>query len=306
MTAEGRENARRLTMVVVALLIAGGSVLLMRMVAQYIAGAVTPEPVSRNIGRIEAGVNAPRIHDLQKLLPEICRYSFLGRSCRREETHHLMPVELLKQVKHKEALANGWKPLQEHRDLPASAVLALQRANGAYYETNDGRFVTRQFWAESPESSGMVEIDLPDTGHFGCEIRQPEEGKEPEEPDIIELAAPASVGILQQMPMPLYGTFFGEVVFCVLQPRETGAVFYLNTVTRLTAEETRKRARKAALASGWSRVNADGDFYQKANLSLGFDCRNDAQCPGLTAISYRISDDEVRINKQMEKMNENR
>lgn len=284
-----RDVLRRLALVFAALVFAAGSMLLMRMVARQVAGVVAPEPVARAVNRVEAGANAPRVYDLKTMVPEEYHYSVLGRACRRTESSYLMPVDLLRRTKDAEAVASGWKKVESGDPVVARAL----RRRGAYYETNDGRFVSRQYWADRPDCSHMVDIDLPDVSHF--EIDALPDQKEPE---ITDIAAGKGARFRSRMPDPIRAVVVGDPVFTALHRREEGAVFFATTVTPLPVPAALKRVREAVKDNGWRRGGKEGDFYQQKNLSLGVDCQADVAKPGLAILSYRISDDEVRINQQ--------
>lgn len=293
---------RRLLTVVFAVAFAVGCVMVMRIVAQYIAGATMPKPSSQFSQVIETGANAPRDYALSDMIPPDFRYSIVGRPCKREETSYLMPIAVLLNEKDAESRARGWEPLSPERT-PTAKIFKARR--GLYYKTKEGRFVARQFWSENSQCSHMVEIELPDIESFSVDIRQ-----NGPTPDLAEFAGVGLGRFRAQMPVLLRDTIVGTPVFTVLQSREeNGGVFYVTSLDTLPVEVVEKRAVAAAGRAGWTRLElppgmASRHVYQLRNLSLAFDCQTDVQHPGQTVISYRISDDEVRV-KPKRSENEN-
>lgn len=291
---DGQPVVRRLLMCVIAVALAAGSVMVMRIVAQYVAGVAAPEPLAQVTARVETGANAPRVYVLAEMIPPAWRYSVVGRPCRREETSHLMPIKVLRSEKEAEALARGWKPLSS--DDPTAAKF-LRAHRGTYYRTNDGRFVTRQFWSENRECSHMVEIELPDVETLSLDMRR--DGPEPE---LAEFAALGLARFRQEMPPLLRDTVTGIPVFTALQRREeNGGVFHVTALETKPVAVAEKLALAAAERAGWTRLGlppgmVERKLFRRDNLSMTFDCQTDSEHVGQTVISYRISDDEVRVN----------
>lgn len=292
---EAQSVQRRLLTVVFAVAFAVGCVMVMRIVAQYIAGATMPEPSAQVSQVIETGANAPRTYMLSDIIPPDFRYSVLGRPCKREETSYLMPITVLWNEKEAEARARGWEPLSPNESTTAKF---LKMRRGKYYKTKDGRYVSRQFWSENSECSHMVEIELPDIESLSMDIRQ--DGPEPE---LAEFAGAGLARFRTQMPALLRDTIVGVPVFTALQRREeNGGVFYVTALDTTSVSLVEKRAIAAAERAGWTRLElppgmASRNLYRMENLSLTFDCQTDVKHLGQTVISYRISDDEVRITK---------
>lgn len=299
---DGQPVVRRLLMCVIAVTLALGGVMVMRIVAQYVAGTVTPATQAQVAARVETGANAPRVYVLADMIPPEWWYSVVGRPCRRKETSHMMPIRALRSEKEAEALARGWEPLSS--DDPTAAKF-LRARRGTYYKTKDGRFVTRQFWSENRECSHMVEIELPDVESLSVDMRR--YGPEPE---LAEFAGLGLVRFRQEMPPLLRDTVIGTPVFTALQRRENnGGVFYVTAIEMKPLVLVEKLALAAAERAGWTRLGlppgmAARKLFSRDNLSMTFDCQTDSGHVGQTVISYRISDDEVRV-KPKRSENEN-
>lgn len=285
--------AHRLLMCVIAVAVAVGCVMVMRIVAQYIAGAAAPAPTAQVCQRVETGANAPRKYVLADIIPPAWWYSIIGRPCRREETSYLMPIRVLRSEKEAEAIARGWKPLTSE-DPTAAKFLRAHR--GTYYRTNDGRFVSRRFWSESRECAHMVEIELPDIESLSLDVRQ--DGLEPE---LSEFAGLGNARFRQEMPPLLRDTFVGVPVFTALQRREeNGGVFSVTAIDTKPVSAVERIALAAAQRAGWTKLElpmgmSSRHLFRRDNLSMTFDCQTDVEHVGQTVISYRISDDEVRV-----------
>lgn len=295
-----RSLLRRLGASFFAVALAVGAVAVMRVVAHELAGLGSARSDSRAVAQIEVGANAPRVFDLAAIVPEELRYTVLGRACRRREIPLLMPRVLAIKVKENEAIAAGWKLLhQTGRHLK----IYRDKTSTSVYETPTGRIVSRRFYGTGPDTSTMVEIELPEVRDLGMAVNG--ENAANVEPTIVELASVQSVAMKSRLPTVLREITVGHPLFTVLERRDEGSVFNMTTIELGAHEMIRRRIADLLVTAGW--VLIDGKLratYVRENLTLGFYCDVDPEEPGATVVSYRISDDEVRV-KPKRSENEN-
>ena len=291
---------RRLGASVLAVAFAVGAVAVMRIVAREIAGLGSARSSSRAVAQIEVGANAPRVFDLAAIVPEDLRYTVLGRACGRREIPLLMPRVLAIKVKENEAAAAGWKLLhQTGRHLK----IYREKTSTSVYETPEGRIISRRFYGTGPDTSTMVEIELPDVRDLGMAVNGENAAKV--EPTVVELASVQSFAAKSRLPAVLREVTVGHPLFTVLERRGEGCVFNMTTIELGMREMIRLRLEKLLAAAGWNLVDSKvRATYVRENLTLGFYCDTDPGEPGATVVSYRISDDEVRV-KPKRSENEN-
>ena len=291
---------RRLGASFFAVALAVGAVFVMRTVAREIAGFGTARSSSRMVAQVEVAANAPRVFDLAALVPEDLRYAVLGRACSRREIPLLMPRVLAIKVKEDEATAAGWKLLQQ---TGRHLKIYREKTSTSVYETPTGRIVSRRIYGTGPDTSTMVEIELPEVRDLGMAVDGENAAKV--EPTMVELASVQSAAAKSRLPAVLREITVGHPLFTVLERRGEGSVFNMTTVELGAPQQIRLRLADMLAKAGWGLVDSKLRLtYVRENLTLGFYCDVDQEEPGATVVSYRISDDEVRV-KPKRSENEN-
>lgn len=282
---------RRLGASVLAVAFTVGAVAVMRIVAREIAGFGSARASSRTVAEVEVGANAPRVFDLAELVPEDLRYTVLGRACGRREIPLLMPRVLAIKVKENEAAAAGWKLLhQTGRHLK----IYREKTSTSVYETPTGRIVSRRFYGTGPDTSTMVEIELPEVRDLGMAVNGENAAKV--EPTVAELASVQSFAAKSRLPAVLREITVGHPLFTVLERRGEGSVFNMTTIELGAPQQIQFRLADMLVKAGWVLIDSKLRLtYVRENLTLGFYCDRDPEEPGETIVSYRISDDEVRV-----------
>lgn len=282
---------RRLGASVLAVAFTVGAVAVMRIVAREIAGFGSARASSRTVAEVEVGANAPRVFDLAELVPEDLRYTVLGRACGRREIPLLMPRVLAIKVKENEASAAGWKLLhQTGRHLK----IYREKTSTSVYETPEGRIVSRRFYGTGPDTSTMVEIELPEVRDLGMAVNGENAAKV--EPTVAELASVQSFAAKSRLPAVLREITVGHPLFTVLERRGEGSVFNMTTIELGAPQQIQFRLADMLVKAGWNLIDSKLRLtYVRENLTLGFYCDRDPEEPGATVVSYRISDDEVRV-----------
>lgn len=293
---------RRLGASALAVAFAVGAVVVMRIVAREIAGLGAAKSTARAEARIEYGANAPRVFDLASIVPADLHYTVLGRACRRREIPLLMPRVLAIKVKENEAAAAGWKLLHEtgrrlkiYREKTATSV----------YQTPEGRIMSRRFYGTGPDTSTMVEIELPDLREFGVTPGGDIAERPGLEPSIAEIASAQSVAVKYRLPPVLRDVAVGHPLFTVLERRGEGSVFNLTMIELGAKALVERKVEDLLEKGGWRLIDSKVRLtYVRENLTLAAYCDVDQQEQGATIVSYRISDDEVRVtNKRSENEN---
>jgi len=294
-----RDIFRRILSVAAALAFAVGCVLLMRLVAREIVGANGRRTFTAEAGaRIEPASNVPKVYDLQKLVGGEAGFTLLGRTGLRTSENVLQPVAVTVAEQNAQLVAEGWEPFES----PFRGMHSLaDKLNDVHYFKNaDGRICCRRYAPLKGGVTHVLTMTLPEFADF--KTLSAETGADA---SVTGLASVKATALLAKMPPVLREVLVGLPVFTTLVPHEGGHAYLVLAVAELPVAVAERRFRAGAARTGWRQYDKKHHVWYNENLTLVVRFETDVAQPGVAVVSYRISDDEVRINRITEQTNEN-